>query len=213
MRSEYDFLLTFSQRLRRAAKISAVAGAVLAGAVSTALVIGVPLQLRSSIETTVSAATNSPAADPSQKPLKEAADAAVETTGGVKTALARLSARNDGENQSTASVSAPTPASSEKTLPPGATVSRLTLAEPAPARSDPAPVLSPAQPSREAAVSSVRLPPGPVAQSPGPGPTVARARAERSASAAPRMPDRATPPPGPVRPEPFSIQEFLAAHR
>src|SRR5215467_10659672 len=91
MRSEYDFLLTFSQRLRRAAKISAVAGAVLAGAVSTALVIGVPLQLRSSIETTVSAATNSPAADPSQKPLKEAADAAVETTGGVKTALARLS--------------------------------------------------------------------------------------------------------------------------
>jgi hypothetical protein len=171
-----------------------------------ALVIGLPLQPRSNVETTVSPAKNSPAGGPSQKTPQKAADTAVETrAGGVGAALV---AGNDNGNQSTAANAFfQSPTSLEETSLPKTALSRLKLDESAHALS--APVPSPVQPSTAAAVSSVKLPSGAMTQ---PRLSARRSRAETAANAAKRMPDRSTPEPDRVRPEPFSIQEFLASH-
>jgi hypothetical protein len=205
MHSEYDFLFLYSRRLGRIARVLAVAGAVLAGAVSTALVIGLPLQPRSNVETTASPAKSSPAGGPSQKTLQEAAGTAVEKrAGGVRAALV---ARNDNENQSTAANAVfQTPTSLEETSLPKTALSHLKLDESAHELSGP--VLFPVQPSTTAAVSSVKLPSAAATQ---PRFGARRSKAEMSANAAKRTPDRSTPEPDRVRPEPYSIQEFLAS--
>jgi hypothetical protein len=83
MPSEYDFLSTYSRRLRRTATLLMGAGAVLAGAFSMTLIIALPLQPRSNAEmeraTTVSPAKSSTAAAPSQKDAQPSAD----TTAGL----------------------------------------------------------------------------------------------------------------------------------
>jgi hypothetical protein len=86
MPSEYDFLSTYSRRLRRTATLLMGAGAVLAGAFSMTLIIALPLQPRSNAEmeraTTVSPAKSSTAAAPSQKDAQPSADTAAKTTTG-----------------------------------------------------------------------------------------------------------------------------------
>ena len=71
MPSEYDFLSTYSRRLRRTATLLMGAGAVLAGAFSMTLIIVLPLQPHRNAEmeraTNVSPAKNSTAAAFSEK--------------------------------------------------------------------------------------------------------------------------------------------------
>src|SRR5215216_2108248 len=98
MHSEYDFLSPYLRRLRRIAPVLAASGAVLAGAVSMALVVGLPLLPRSYMEATVTLLKNSPAADPSLNTPQQAADTAA-TAGSVGAAL---EAGSDSENRSTA---------------------------------------------------------------------------------------------------------------
>ena len=90
MPSEYDFLSTYSRRLRRAAYTCNGVGAVLAGSFSMGLIIALPLQSRSNAEmeraTNVSPAKNSTSAASSQKDAQpSAAKAAKTTTGNVET--------------------------------------------------------------------------------------------------------------------------------
>jgi hypothetical protein len=90
MPSEYDFLSTYSRRLRRTTNLLMGAGAVLAGACSMALVIALPLQPHRNAEmeraTTASPARSSPTAAPSQKGTKPTVDTAAKTiTGSVET--------------------------------------------------------------------------------------------------------------------------------
>ena len=84
--SEYDFLSTYSRRLRRTATLLMGAGAVLAGAFSMTLIIALPLQPHRNAEmeraTTVSPAKNSTAAAFSQKDAQPSADTAAKTTTG-----------------------------------------------------------------------------------------------------------------------------------
>jgi hypothetical protein len=205
MHSEYDFLSPYSRRLRRIARVLAGASAVLAGAVAMALVIGLPLQPLSNVETTVSPAKSSPAGVPSQKTPQEAAGTAGEIrAGGVRAASV---AGNSNENQSTAANAVfQTPTSLEEASPPKTALSRLKLDESAHELSGP--VLPPVQPSTTAAVSSVRLPSGAATQA---RLSARRSRAEMAANAAKQMPARSTPEPDQVRPEPYSIKEFLAS--
>ena len=210
MHSEYDFLSPYLRRLRRIAPVLAASGAVLAGAVSMALVVGLPLLPRSNMEATVTPVKNSPAADPSLNTPQQAADTAAETTAG--SVGAALGAGSDSENRSTtANVFVETATSLEKTSVPKGALSRLKLDESTPEPPGAQSGLSPAQPSRDPVVSSVKLPSGPAAQSAGPRLTAGRAKAESPANAAKRAPDRNTPEPQRARPEPFSIQEFLAS--
>jgi len=210
MHSEYDFLSPYLRRLRRIAPVLAASGAVLAGAVSMALVVGLPL-LRSNMEATVTPVKNSPAADPSLNTPQQAADTAAEITAG--SVGAALGAGSDSENRSTAAnVGVETATPLEKTSVPKGALSRLKLDESTPEPPGAQSGLSPAQPSRDPVVSSVKLPSGPAAQSAGPRLTAGRAKAESPANAAKRAPDRNTPEPQRARPEPFSIQEFLASH-
>jgi hypothetical protein len=207
MHSEYDFLATYLRRLRRIAPILAASGAVLAGAVSMALVVGLPLLPRSSMEATVSLFKNSPAADHSLNIPQEPPATAAETTAG--SVGAALGAESDSENPSAAANTfVETPTSLQKTsLPKGA----LKLNESTPERPRSQSVLSKGQPPRDPVISSVKLPSGAAAQSAGPRSTAGRSKAELPANAAKRVPDRNTPAPERARPEPFSIQEFLAS--
>ena len=50
MPSEYDFLATYSRRLRRVVTLAMVTGAVLAGVFAMGLIIALPLQSRSNSE-------------------------------------------------------------------------------------------------------------------------------------------------------------------
>jgi hypothetical protein len=208
MPSEYDFLSTYSRRLRRTATLLIGAGAVLAGAVSMALVIALPLQPRSNAETTVRPAKSAPVAGPSQEGAQPVTDTAVNTaTGNFETqnsAQPRAAgvAINDASNPQTAdaptlplpqSIRDRTPSETKKTNEPtppterenGSTATRghreKTVAT---------------TPERSATSADRRQP-----------------RAERPAGAAKRTVDRDTTEQKPVRPEPFSIQEFFASHR
>jgi len=209
MHSEYDFLAPYLRRLRRIGLVLAVSGAVLAGVVSMALVVGLPLLPRGNMDATIGLVKNSPATDPSLNPPQEAADTAPQIRAGSTGAVP--GAGTDNENPSTAAnVSVETATPLEKTPPKGG-LSRLKLDESTPERPGSQSVLSPAQPPRDPVVSSVKLPPGP-SQSAGPRLTAGRSKAELPANAAKRAPDRNTPERERARPEPFSIQEFLASH-
>jgi len=137
MHSEYDFLSTYSRRLRRTAILLMGAGAVLAGAFSMALTIALPLQPRSNVEmeraTTASPAKSSPAAAPSQKAAQTTDHRAAKTTTGnvdthnsAKPVAAAGLAEKGAANPGTAE--APTP-----TLP-KAPLAGSTAAQPAAAR-------------------------------------------------------------------------------
>jgi hypothetical protein len=83
MSSEYDFLATYSRRLRQVVTLAMVSGAVLAGILAMGLIIALPLQSRSTADmrtTTVSPAKSSPADVPSQKGAQRTADKVAETT-------------------------------------------------------------------------------------------------------------------------------------
>src|SRR4051812_24016161 len=123
MHSEYDFLFPHSRWLKRIGRVLAGAGAVLVGAVSMALVIGLPLQSRSNVDT-VSSAESPVARGSSQKTPQEASDTAVKTgANSVRTALVAL---NNKVNQSTAA-DAQTPTSLKKTSPRKTALAHLKL--------------------------------------------------------------------------------------
>src|SRR5215211_6042851 len=122
-------------------------------------------------------------------------------------------AQSEHHNINARQVASPAAAPLEKTSVPKGALSRLKLDESTPGPPGAQSGLSPAQPSRDPVVSSVKLSSGPAAQAAGPRLTAARAKAESPANAAKRAPDRNTPEPQRARPEPFSIQEFLASHR
>jgi len=211
MDSEYDFLSPYLRRLRRIASVLAVGGAVLAGVVSMALVVGLPLLPRSNMDAAISLFKNSPVTAPSLNTPQEAANTAAPMPAGSVGAVP--GAGSDSDNPPTvANVSVETATSLEKTPLPQGGLSRLKLDESTPERAGSQSVLSPAQPSRDPVVSSVKLPSGPSPQSAGPRLTAGRPKAELPANAAKRAPDRTTPEPARARPEPFSIQEFLASH-
>jgi hypothetical protein len=233
MHSEYDFLFSHSRRLRRIGRVLAAAGAVLVGAAAMALVIGLPLQSRSGVQTTVSSAESSLGRGSSQMTAPKAADTAVETrASGVRAAVVALN-----ENQA-AAANAPsqTPTALKEKSRPKTGLSRLELAS-AYEPSGPAPAPAPAQPATTASVPSLKLPSGSVTQPTGvptqpaatatqpavaatqptgaatqPRSVVRRPKTETAANAPQPMPDRIAPEPGRVRPEPFSIKEFLASH-
>jgi hypothetical protein len=210
MHSEYDFLSTYLRRLRRIAPVLAASGAVLAGAVSMALVVGLPLLPRSSMEATVGLFRNSPAADRSLNIPQIPADTAAETTAG--SVGATLGAESDSENPSaTANMSVETATSLQKTSLPKGALSSSKLDESTPERRRSQSVFSKGQPPRDPVISSVKLPSGAAAQSVGPRLTAGRSKAELPANAAKRVPERNTPALERARPEPFSIQEFLAS--
>jgi hypothetical protein len=201
MHSEYDFLAPYSRRLRRTAIILAGAGAVLAGAVSMALIVALPLQPRSSLESTASSGESSPAGGLTQESAQRAADMTVETATG------RVTLGSDRGNPSTAGKAQ---SSLEKTSLPKAATSRLTLDEAAVGRSGAPPVPSPVQPPTDASVSSVN--PSGAARLAGSKLDASRSRAEKPTAPAKRMPESSPPQQQQVRPEPFSMQEFLASH-
>ena len=239
MHSEYDFLFSHSRRLRRIGRVLAAAGAVLVGAAAMALVIGLPLQSRSGVQTTVSSAESSPGRGSSQTTAPKAADTAVETrASGVRAAVVALN-----ENQATAANAPPqTPTSPKKASPRKTALASLNLDGVASEPSGPVP--SPVQPATTASVPSLKLPSGSVTQPTGvptqraatatqpagaatqptaaatqstgaatqPRSVVRRPKTETAANAPQPMPDRIAPEPGRVRPEPFSIKEFLASH-
>jgi len=211
MHSEYDFLSPYLRRLRRIASVLAVSGAVLAGVVSMALVVGLPLLPRGNMDATISLFKSSPVTAPSLNTPQEAADTAEQMRAGSVGAV--LGAGSDSENPSTAAnASVETATSLEKTPLPKGGPSRLKLDQSTPERPGSQSVLSPARPSRDPVVSSVKLPSGPSPQSAGPRSTPGRSKAELPANAAKRAPDRTPPERERARPEPFSIQEFLASH-
>jgi hypothetical protein len=209
MHSEYDFLSVYLRRLRRIAPVLAAIGAVLAGAVSMTWVVGLPLLPRTNTEATVK---NSPAADHSLNVPQKAPDTPTETTAGI--AGATPGARSDSENPPMAANGpVETPPALEQASLPKDVLSPSKVDEPAPERPGSQSVLRAAQPSRDPVVSSAKVRSGPAAQSAGPRLAAGRSKAEIPANAAKRVPDRNAPEPLRARPEPFSMQEFLASHR
>jgi hypothetical protein len=208
MHSEYDFLSTYLRRLKRIAPVLAAGGAVVAGAVSMVLVVGLPLMPHTNVEATVK---NSPAADHSLNIPQKSPDTVTETTAGI--AGATPDPRSDSEHPpKAANGPVETAPSLEQASLPQDVLSPLKVGEPAPERPGSQSVLRAAQPSRDPVVSSAKLRSGPAAQSAGPRLAAGRSKAEIPANAAKRAPDRSTPEPLRARPEPFSMQEFLASH-
>jgi hypothetical protein len=210
MASEYDFLSPYSRRLRRTAVFLAGLGVVLAGAVSTALIVAVPLQPRSNSDLTFSA----PVAGPSQDGVQPAAKAdAKTTTGDVRAARvaekAPLPTPEADSTVATAAIGILT-SSGNISLSKSA-LSHLKLDESAPAESDLMPLSSRVQPLTDAPVSPAKLPPGAAAEPPGTRLGAGRSRPEKPTTSAARTRDNVTPEPQRVRPEPFSVQEFLAS--
>src|SRR5262245_15585219 len=158
MHSEYDFLFSHSRRLRRIGRVLAAAGAVLVGAAAMALVIGLPLQSRSNVQT-ASSAESSPARGPSQVTPPKAAETAVETrASGVRAVLVALN-----NNESTAANAASqTPTSLKKPSPRKTALASLNLDGVASEPSGPVP--APVQPATTASVPSLKLPSGSVTQ-------------------------------------------------
>jgi hypothetical protein len=210
MASEYDFLLPYSRRLRRTAAYLAGLGAVLAGAVSTALIVAVPLQPRSNSDLTFGA----PVAGRSQDDVRPAAKADTTTpTGDVGAARvaeeAQLPTREADPAVATPAI-AVSPSSRNIALSKPA-LSHLKLDESAPAASDAMPPSSRVQPPTDAA-SHAKLPPA-AAAPPGARLGTGRSRTEQPTTSAARTRDNVTPEPQRVRPEPFSVQEFFASRR
>jgi hypothetical protein len=205
MASEYDFISPYYRRPRRRTGVLAGLGAVLAGAAATALIVAVPLQPRSNSDVTFGAPVAGRAQDGVQP---AAADAA--TTGDV--GAARVAGRAPLPVAEAASkVAAPARAmltSSGNTTLSRSALSYLRLAEAAPAASDPAP---PAQPLTDAPVSQARPPSGAAAEPPRARLGAGRSRPEKPATTAARTRDNVPAEPQPVRPEPFSVQEFFAS--
>ncbi len=209
MSSEYDFLSPYSRRLRRTAAYLAGMGAVVAGAVSTALIVAVPLQPRSNSDPALSAPVAGLTQNGVQPAVREDAKA---TTGDVSVRAAEKAllptqgqAGSTVANTGTASLTPPGNTSSAKSA-----LAHLKLEKSAPAASDPTAPSPRVQPPTDAAVSPARQPTGAAAQPPAARPSANRSKSERPINSTDRARDTVTPEQLRVRPEPFSIRELFA---
>jgi len=215
MTSEYDFLAPYSRGLRRAAIVLAGIGIVLAAVVPMVLVVAVPLQPRSNADATVAVSESAPEAALAQSGAPPAAKAEPRIrTADIGAALVAqpapepTPAQTDSTGANTAATS---PASAVK-LSPKSSLTHLKLDERALARADPTTPFPAVQPLTDAAVPSAKLPAAGAAPPPAPKPVATRPKAEKPPPAAPRAAENVTQGQQRVRPEPFSIQEFLASH-
>jgi hypothetical protein len=181
-------------------------GAVLAGAVSTALIVAVPLQPRSNSDLIFS----NPVAGPSPDGVQSVAKADANTTSDVRAARvaekAPLPTREADATVATTAI-AILPSSGNIRLSKSA-LSHLKLDESAPAASDLMPRSSRLQPLTD---TPSKLPPGAAAEPPGARLGASRSRPEKRTTGAARTRDNITPEPQRVRPEQFSIQEFFSS--
>ena len=136
MASEYDFLAPYSRRLRRTLVFLFGLGAVLVGAVTTALIVTVPLQPRSDSDLIFS----NPVAGPSPDGVQSVAKADAKTTSDVRAARvaekAPLPTREADATVATTAVA----------ILPSSALSHLKLDKSAPAASDSMPLSSRLQP-------------------------------------------------------------------
>ena len=199
MASEYDFLAPYSRRLRRTLVFLFGLGAVLIGAVTTALIVTVPLQPRSDSDPIFS----NPVAGPSPDGVQSVAKADANTTSDVRAARvaekAPLPTREADATVATTAVA----------ILPSSALSHLKLDESAPAASDPMPLSSRLQPLTDTPESPSKLPPGAAAEPPGARLGASRSRPEKRTTGAARTRDNITPEPQRVRPEQFSISGIL----
>jgi hypothetical protein len=194
MSSEYDFLFPYSRGLRRAARILAVAGAIVAGMVAVALVVAIPLQPRGDARTTIAPSESAPVAAASQDPTTIANPVSASIANPVSPVPTFIE-------------ETPLPRSVPSDEPPKAAPPRAMLGEPAP---EP---LSPSPAARDVAPSPARLPAAAAAQPPDGRVRANPSSSGKAAGAPKRTPDRGPPEQQRVRPEPFSIEEFLASRR
>jgi hypothetical protein len=118
MPSEYDFLATYSRRLRRVVTLAMVTGAVLAGVFAMGLIIALPLQSRSNSEMPASAVPSQKGAQPTAAKAAKTTTANVEAQNSAEpTAAAAGLAENGAANSKTAD--APTPGGRKALLPAG----------------------------------------------------------------------------------------------
>ena len=207
MASEYDFLAPYSRRLRRTLVFLFGLGAVLAGAVSTALIVAVPLQPRSNSDLIYS----NPGAGPSQDRVQSVAKADANMTSDVRAArVAEKAPLPTREADATVATIAILPSSGNIRLSKSA-LSHLKLDESAPIASDLMPLSSRLHPLTDAPESPSKLPPGAAAEPPGARLGASRSRPEKRTTGAARTRDNITPEPQRVRPEQFSIQEFFSS--
>ena len=209
MASEYDFPSPYSRRLRRTLVFLFGLGAVLAGAVSTALIVAVPLQPRSNSDLIFS----NPVAGPSPDGVQSVAKADANTPSDVRAARvaekAPLPTREADATVATTAI-AILPSSGNVRLSKSA-LSHLKLDESAPAASDLMPRSSRLQPLTDTPESPSKPPPGAAAEPPGARLGASRSRPEKRTTGAARTRDNITPEPQRVRPEQFSIQEFFSS--
>ena len=206
MASEYDFPSPYSRRLRRTLVFLFGLGAVLAGAVSTALIVAVPLQPRSNSDLIYS----NPVAGPSPDGVQSVAKADANTTSEVRAArVAEKAPLPTREADATVATTAIAILSSSGTIRLSkSALSHLKLDESAPAASDLMPLSSRLQPLTD---TPSKLPPGAAAEPPGARLGASRSRPEKRTTGAARTRDNITPEPQRVRPEQFSIQEFFSS--
>ena len=182
-------------------------GAVLAGAVSTALIVAVPLQPRSNSDLIFS----NPVAGPSPDGVQSVAKADANTPSDVRAArVAENAPLPTREAVATVAAIAILPSSGNVRLSKSA-LSHLKLDESAPAASDLMPRSSRLQPLTDTPESPSKLPPGAAAEPPGARLGASRSRPEKRITGAARTRDNITPEPQRVRPEQFSIQEFFSS--
>ena len=118
MSSEYDFLATYSRRLRRVVTLAMVTAAVLAGVFAMGLIIALPLQSRSNSEMPASAVPSQKGAQPTAAKAAKTTTANVEAQNSAEpTAAAAGLAVNGAANSKTAD--APTPGGPKAFLPAG----------------------------------------------------------------------------------------------
>jgi hypothetical protein len=204
MFSEYDFLYTYSRRLRRVATFLVAVSAVLAGAVSMGLVIALPLHPRSNTGPTGSPVESAPAAGPSQKDAQPVAESATNTTtgnfetqDGAPPTAAGVDNNANSNPQTADALTPPSPQSIRDSTPNETKKENETVA--------PTEQNGRATTRKKTVATTV-----PRAANPG---DRRQLIAEKPPGAAKRTADKDTLEQKPVRPEPFSIQEFLASHR
>ena len=209
MASEYDFPSPYSRRLRRTLVFLFGLGAVLAGAVSTALIVAVPLQPRSNSDLIFS----NPVAGPSPDGVQSVAKADANTTSDVRAArVAEKAPLPTREADATVATTAIAILSSSGTIRLSkSALSHLKLDESAPAASDPMPLSSRLQPLTDTPESPSKLPPGAAAEPPGARLGASRSRPEKRTTGAAQTRDNITPEPQRGRREQFSIQEFFSS--